>query len=109
LMREETDLGEVDVTEAPPPAPTQHRTVRRALLLTEEEDEILAENVRKRYLPSRAEYLRMLIEKDALGDLLVMDDAIIKMARTVGEAFGGAAGQYTAEADRVLLERWRCG
>ena len=94
-----------DLTEATLQTPTTRRLVRRAVFLTEEEDRILGENARRRYLPSKAEYLRMLIEKDSRGELLLIDQAALNIATAVGQAVGGFFGQLQAEVERGLYER----
>lgn len=101
-MRAEPGPDHDDSTEAPLPALRKHRPIRRTVFLTEEEDQMLASNTRRRYVPSGAEYLRMLIEKDSRGELLIFDEAIGNIARMVGESIGGVLGRMAREADRVL-------
>ena len=82
--------------------PKQHRPVRRTVFLTRAEDQALTRNTLRHHVPSRAEYLRMLIEKDSRGELLLIDDAIQNLAQALGAGFGAAVGQMSVEGGEGL-------
>jgi hypothetical protein len=54
---------------------------------------------------SRADYLRYIIECEHTGALMVIDDAFARFCAAIGQGFGGAAAELTAQADRYRLTR----
>jgi hypothetical protein len=81
------------------------RTISVYFYLNRAERDALDAQVIGRRCLSRGDYLRMLIEADYSGDLLMVDDAFTKICEAVGRGFGGAAAELTAQADQYRLGR----
>ena len=81
------------------------RTRKTELQLTPDEIAALDELWRRRRCLSRSDYLRLLIEADWYGNLMMIDDGFAKFAEAIGRGFGGAAAELTAQADAYRLQK----
>ena len=79
------------------------RTINISISLNRAERDALDAQVIGRRCLNRGDYLRLLIEADYSGNLLMIDDAFGKICEAVGRGFGGAAAELTAQADQYRL------
>lgn len=82
----------------------ERREVRLKLYLSAAEEETFRRNAAAQGT-TLTTYIRRLLYQDDAGELLPMNDAVRSALRMIGEAVGGAAAVYAAQAEHFLMSR----